>query len=220
MIKHGEAILPAVGDVGVVAVTDDSWNGVWTTRHFMLHHLARYFRVAWLEPMEARGRILARRSQARSIQEDAQGTKSIKTAGVEGVTKCQPLRWLPDFHGSQRLRRAVRSFRYARAGSYLRKLGCSRVVLYLWRPSYVDALASRQWFDAVVYHIDDEYTFSENRVHRRHKETARHFPVAPACGAVQHMVIRIAWAAGQPLWSRGRVRGSFRGAKRACSRLP
>jgi len=33
--------------------------------------------------------------------------------------------------------------------------------LYLWRPSYVDALASRQWFDAVVYHIDDEYTFSE-----------------------------------------------------------
>jgi phosphatidylinositol alpha-1,6-mannosyltransferase len=34
-------------------------------------------------------------------------------------------------------------------------------VLYLWRPSYVDALASRSQFDAVVYHIDDEYTFTE-----------------------------------------------------------
>jgi glycosyltransferase involved in cell wall biosynthesis len=31
----------------------------------------------------------------------------------------------------------------------------------VWRPTHVDALEARRWFDAVVYHIDDEYTFSE-----------------------------------------------------------
>jgi glycosyltransferase involved in cell wall biosynthesis len=34
-------------------------------------------------------------------------------------------------------------------------------VLYVWRPSFVDALDSRHRFDAAIYHIDDEYSFSE-----------------------------------------------------------
>jgi len=156
MLKRFEVVSPAVADVGIVALTDDSWNGIWTTRHFMLGHLAKFFRIAWLEPMAERSG-LARRPAA-----DTGTVGAVRTPGVEGVAKHQPLRWLPDFYRPLWLRRAVRAYRYASAASLLRRMGCRHVVLYLWRPSFVDALESKRWFDAVVYHIDDEYTFSES----------------------------------------------------------
>jgi glycosyltransferase involved in cell wall biosynthesis len=159
MAHRSDATSPIVPDVGVVAVTDDSWNGCWTTRHFILQHLARFFRVAWLEP--TRGQWWTSTSRARALKADEWEVNTVKTAGLTGVMKCEPFRWLPDFYKPQSARRVLRYLRYARAAWSLRRLGCTRVVLYVWRPTYVDALEARRWFDAVVYHIDDEYTFSE-----------------------------------------------------------
>jgi glycosyltransferase involved in cell wall biosynthesis len=150
---------PIVPDVGIVAVTDDSWNGCWTTRHFLLQHLARFFRVAWLEP--TRGPWWARTSRARASRASEWEVNTVRTAGLTGVTKYEPLPWLPDFYKLQSARRALRYLRYASVAWSLRRQGCRRVVLYVWRPTFVDALEARRRFDAVVYHIDDEYTFSE-----------------------------------------------------------
>ena len=155
MVEVPTSIKPVMGDVGIVAVTDEAWDGTYTTRHFMLHHLTRFFRVAWLEPVEEWREMVSR---WRGGPGDA---PTVRTAGVEGVTRCRPLRWIPDGYRPEWLRRVVRSVRYASAESFLRKAGCRQVVLYVWRPSYVDALDSRQRFDAVIYHIDDEYSFSE-----------------------------------------------------------
>jgi len=149
LVRH--APVPAVADVGVLAVTDDSWNGYWTTRHFMLRHLARLFRVAWLEPMK---------DWRSMIQPHRSGDRSSGT-GIDGVAKCQPLGWLPDVYRPRWLRSAIRASRYASAAAWLRMHGCRRVVLHVWRPSHADALDSRRWFDAVIYHIDDEYSFSD-----------------------------------------------------------
>ncbi len=140
-------------------MTDDSWNGCWTTRHFMLQHLARFFRVAWLEPPREQLRTPAGRGRAPQASEWE--VNAVKTAGLNGVMKCEPLRWLPDFYKPKSARRVMRYLRYASVAMSLRRLGCTRVVLYVWRPTHVDALEARRWFDAVVYHIDDEYTFSE-----------------------------------------------------------
>jgi glycosyltransferase involved in cell wall biosynthesis len=154
-------VTPMAPDVGVVAVTDDSWNGVWTTRHFMLRHLARFFQVAWLEPMEHWRGLVERRWRSRSTANPGQ---SVRTVGVDGVTKCDPLGWLPEVYRPRWLRDTIRATRYAQAAASLRKRGCRSVVLYVWRPSHVDALDSRRSFDAVVYHIDDDYSFSETLV--------------------------------------------------------
>jgi glycosyltransferase involved in cell wall biosynthesis len=159
MTYHPNGNSPIVPDVGIVAVTDDSWNGCWTTRHFMLQHLARFFRVAWLEPPRQQLRAPTSRGEAPRGSESE--LNAVKTAGLSGVMKCEPLRWLPDFYKPKSARRVMRYLRYARAAWSLRKLGCTRVVLYVWRPTHVDALEARRWFDAVVYHVDDEYTFSE-----------------------------------------------------------
>ena len=157
MAEVPTSLEPVMGDVGIVAVTDEPWDATYTTRHFMLHHLARFFRVAWLEPVEE-WREIVRRWRGGSA-----GAPRVRTGGVEGVTRCRPLRWIPDGYRPEWLWRVVRSARYASAVSFLRKSGCRQVVLYVWRPSYVDALDSRHRFDAVIYHIDDEYTFSETQ---------------------------------------------------------
>jgi hypothetical protein len=48
---HPNRSMLEIPDVGVVAVTGDSWNGIWTTRHFMASNLTQFFPVAWLEPV-------------------------------------------------------------------------------------------------------------------------------------------------------------------------
>lgn len=146
--------------VGVLAVTGGSWNGIWTTRHFMLSNLAHYFRVAWLEPpVHWRGvRSSLGSTSAKSTEMEV---RYVETSGLPGVTKVQPLAALPDFYRPARIRRAVRAKRYQLGARSLRHAGCERVLLHIWRPEFVDALDSRAYFDGVIYHIDDDYSFSD-----------------------------------------------------------
>jgi glycosyltransferase involved in cell wall biosynthesis len=51
------------------------------------------------------------------------------------------------------------ALRLQQARRYLESRGCERTVLYLWRPE-PEVLRSRGDFDAAVYHIYDEYSFS------------------------------------------------------------
>jgi glycosyltransferase involved in cell wall biosynthesis len=147
-----ESSIPLFGDVGLVAITDDRWDGIWTTRHFMLQHLARYFRVVWLDPPQSHFRPRLGRTTE---------VKLVRTAGIDGVLPCSPLSLYPDFYRPAWLRAQVRRFRYTRSIRLLRNLGCRHIVLYVWRPDYDDVLGVRKSTDAVVYHIDDEYSFSE-----------------------------------------------------------
>ncbi|WP_405242460.1 glycosyltransferase [Lentisalinibacter salinarum] len=149
--------------IGVVAVTGDSWHGIRTTRHHLLRNLARFFQVGWLEPSQHwRRRVLVRHPLAKEQQGLEAG--GVHIAGVEGVAKLQPLRWIPDFYRPERARLAVRAKRYQLAANALRTAGCETVLLHIWRPDYVDALDSRQFFDGVIYHIDDEYSFADTLV--------------------------------------------------------
>ena len=61
-------------------------------------------------------------------------------------------RWLVKFSFRQRLKRAR---------SLLMKRGCQWIILHLWRPEFADALSSVP-FNLSCYHIDDEYSFSDN----------------------------------------------------------
>jgi hypothetical protein len=49
--------------------------------------------------------------------------------------------------------------RIAGAARMLRRAGCKKMVLYIWRPEFADSLKISPQ-DLSVYHIDDEYSFS------------------------------------------------------------
>ena len=65
--------------------------------------------------------------------------------------------WLPWTDGARRLRGALLAVRATRAAAHLRKLGCRKIVLYLWRPEFSGALGASHAFS--VFHIDDDYAF-------------------------------------------------------------
>ena len=68
------------------------------------------------------------------------------------------------FHGEYfrpaRLARWSQRARVLRAIKILRDEGCTRFVLYLWRPDFDYAIDILNW-SMTVYHIDDEYSFTE-----------------------------------------------------------
>src|SRR5207247_601413 len=67
--------------------------------------------------------------------------------------------WLPDLYRPRWLADHVFRQRLAHVRQQLIRLGCKKIVLYLWRPQFAPALSSVP-FDLSCYHIDDEYSFS------------------------------------------------------------
>ena len=58
------------------------------------------------------------------------------------------------FYSRQRLKRAC---------DLLRAQGCTKLVLYIWRPEFADALEQVP-HDFSIYHVNDEYSFSTTEV--------------------------------------------------------
>ena len=67
----------------------------------------------------------------------------------------------PSIHRPAWLRRMLFAARLRAVRRRLVSGGCGRIILYVWRPKHLDLLELVD-YDAAIYHIVDEYSFSEN----------------------------------------------------------
>lgn len=136
-------------EIGVVAMVPDEWGPLWQPRHHVVSRLAERFPVIWMSPApEWREAARAGFRPPPLASMPAPGLE-IDHAGWRLPRVHRP-RWVGDLLLRRRLRRAALR---------LHRRGCRFLVLYLWRPSFRRAAALFPW-DAVVYHVDDEYSFS------------------------------------------------------------
>jgi glycosyltransferase involved in cell wall biosynthesis len=80
-----------------------------------------------------------------------------------GLIVYEPEAWLPTLHRPEWLGRLTFDTRLRHARHLLTSRGCTKIILYLWRPEFAPALASIP-FDLSCYHIVDEYSFSAAEV--------------------------------------------------------
>ena len=145
---------PLLPDVGVLALVPDPWNLVWQSRQQVLWRLARYFHVVWVNPPR-RWRWWKHQDSGRIVP----GPEPVEGAGPFVVHKP----WLPSLGRAPRLARLMLRQQVNRARASLVRRGCTAILLYIWRPQFVVAL-ERIPFSKSLYHIDDEYSFSEHEV--------------------------------------------------------
>ena len=144
---------PALADVGIVALVPERWGGMWLSRHQLLTRMSRYFHVVWCNPARPWRDVW---SGAAPILRNPDVTPPPHS----GFTVYEPDAWAPLFYRPGVLRRAATAARLKRARALLERAGCSRVVLYVWLPDYAEALDLVD-HDVSVYHIVDEYSFSD-----------------------------------------------------------
>lgn len=146
--QYGQPLHP---EVGVVALVADGWNPHWEARHFVLSRLAKYFHVVWIDyPYGWRDNLRVRRR-----------SPEFYPAPPAGLQIYRPETWLPLIGRPRWLAEFTSRRRLEHARDRLRT-GCTRLVLYIWRPEFADALGQIQ-SDLSIYHIDDEYSFSPHR---------------------------------------------------------
>jgi glycosyltransferase involved in cell wall biosynthesis len=153
MIKHSvvHSSKPVWSDVGVIALVPDDWGPQWQPRHQVLSRLAAYFHIAWMNPPH-RWRDCFSPNLGRKDAKDCTPTP----AGFE-VYRPEP--WLPILGRPAWLAHFTSGQRLKRVAARLRACGCTKLVLYIWRPEFAGAIEEIQ-HDLSVYHIDDEYSFS------------------------------------------------------------
>jgi glycosyltransferase involved in cell wall biosynthesis len=142
---------PLCPEVGVIALVPDRWGSEWEPRHLVLSRLATYFHVVWVNyPYTLRNMFSA------PWRTNGSANHSPRPSGLQLY---QPEFWLPLAGRPQWLGRLTSRQRLRRARRLLLAQGCSKVVLYVWRPEFADSLQHLEC-DLSVYHIDDEYSFS------------------------------------------------------------
>jgi len=139
----------------VIAFVPDHWSGVWGVRHQVLPRLSRYFNVLWVSPNSG-------------WREAWTGTPEHATGGDAGeydknFSVFTHSRWRPELYRPRPLANYLQRQVRRRVLQQARNLGCSRIVLYVWRPEYGGVLDEIE-HDLSLYHIDDEYSFSETEV--------------------------------------------------------
>ncbi len=139
----------------MVALVPDAWGLQWQPRHHVLVRLAEYFHVVWVSPAP-------NWRAARTIRNIENGQDN--TTGLPpGFIIYRPEFWLPRFHRPSWLADFTFRSRLQRASRLLLDQGCKKIIVYLWRPEFHDALRLVR-FDHSFYHIDDEYSFSSVEV--------------------------------------------------------
>ena len=143
---------PAHPEIGVLALLLDPWGPRWMSRHHVLTRLARHFHVVWLNPaLEWRAALRAGRLRARETLVPGQPASFV-------VRDASP--WSPVLYRPAWARAATLRARLAAGRASLVRRGCTRIVLYVWHPSFADALDAVP-HDLSVYHIYDEYSHAE-----------------------------------------------------------
>lgn len=140
----------STGQTGIIALVPEAFTRPWSTRHHVLTRLARDFPVVWVEPSREWREHWFSMPRGRAPVE----------ADPSGLYILPPRRLMPHLYRPRWLRQAVRRARFHSARDLLRANGADRVVLYLWRPEFADALDLIE-HDFSCYHIDDEYSFSK-----------------------------------------------------------
>ena len=143
---------PRWGKVGVIGLVPDRWEPFWQPRHQVLSRLTRYFPLVWMNYPPAWRQSLS------ALHERYFGSLD-HLVEPEGMQVYQPGFLLPRFSRPHWLARFVSRQRLKRACDLLRARGCSKLVLYIWRPEFADAL-DQVSHDLSIYHVDDEYSFS------------------------------------------------------------
>jgi glycosyltransferase involved in cell wall biosynthesis len=143
---------PLLGEVGVIALVPDQWGPHWETRHHVLSRLARYFHVVWMNYPPGWRNWLSAWRERRVSPADSPATPP-------GLQIYQPELLLPNLGRPAWLARLAARQRLKRARARLLALGCTKLVLYLWRPEFAGAREQLP-HDFSIYHIDDEYSFS------------------------------------------------------------
>lgn len=139
-------------DTGVIALVPELWHGMArTTRHHVMRHLADHFQVVWVEPSIYWRQYVVIPSLLMRPQRafDVGPRLQVLPASVTQAKVYRP----------QALARMFERRRLNAARALLQRRGCRRIVLYIWRAEYADALDVAH-ADLTCYHIDDEYTFS------------------------------------------------------------
>ncbi|MCI0718399.1 MAG: glycosyltransferase [Acidobacteria bacterium] len=142
--------LPIYPDVGVVALVPDVWGEHWLSRHHILTRLSRYFHVVWVNPAHDWHGVLTQPKTRNAL-----ATETLPS----GFHVYEPQLWLPMVYRPEFLKRSLVRARHKRASYLLRERGCKRLILYLWRHEFHQALQDLV-HDVSCYHIVDEYSFS------------------------------------------------------------
>ncbi len=144
--------VPAIPDVGILSLSSDRWEGTWQSQHQILSRLAKFFPVVWFNPPLPREQFTpsALRQQYRSKK---------KGYVVPGLTSCDPIPWLPMLCRPQAVATWNAKRRLHIAAHILRRRGCRKIIIYLWRPQFAKALDLLE-HDLSCYHVADEYSFS------------------------------------------------------------
>jgi len=143
---------PLLPDVGVVALVPEAFDTPWMSRHQILTRLARYYHVAWLNPARPWRDVLAQPARPSGMGSGE--------PPPPGLVVCEPEPWLPTFYRPAWLERLTDVARLRLARRALTRRGCSRILLYVWRPRFAPAL-ERVAHGGSLYHVVDEYSFSE-----------------------------------------------------------
>jgi glycosyltransferase involved in cell wall biosynthesis len=147
---------PRLDEIGVIALAPDPWGRQWMDRHYLMSRLAEYFQVVWLYQPGWRECLSAMR-HAQGASEAAQAPRPAALQVYE------PEPWLPRLGRPARLARMTSRRRLQRACDRLRARGCTRIVLFICRPEFADAL-EHGLHDFSAYYVSDEYSFSATEV--------------------------------------------------------
>lgn len=142
-------------DIGIIGLMAEEWGPRWSTRHQVMARLARMFPTIWVSPPCERPDVPARAWDALRRRQPA-----VRPSGEPGLEVYTPEFWLPHLYRPAPLADALFRWRLRRAASLLRRRGVRHLVLYIWRPNYHQAPALLG-SDLVVYHVDDDYAFSD-----------------------------------------------------------
>lgn len=136
-------------DVSVVALVPDPWDVHWQVRHHVLGRLPRYFHTIWCDPpLEWRSRLKAGALKTRSrVLEN--GVRVVSP----GLFAARVFR--PPWAARVTRRRLMRGL-----SRQARRTGARKIILYMWRPEFQDALDLMP-HDVSFYHVDDEYSFAK-----------------------------------------------------------
>jgi glycosyltransferase involved in cell wall biosynthesis len=141
---------PLIPEVGIIALVSDDWSQEWMSRHQILTRLANYFQVVWVNPSP----------EWRHTFRPHKITDNQTSSLAPGFQVYEAEFWLPKFYRPLALAGYIFRKRLKRARELLRERGCRKIILYVWRPEFVESLDALK-ADLSCYHIVDEYTFSD-----------------------------------------------------------
>ena len=136
--------------VGIVSLQPEEWDSLWRPAHFVELGLARRWPVVWVDPA---------REWRDALRPGSGGPRFRHPVSNRALDVYAPPSHLPRIYRPGGLRRAIERIRLHRAAAHLRRQGCERIVLYAWRPEYLECVDLVP-HDLLVYHVIDEYSYS------------------------------------------------------------